>query len=369
MLDRPLPREAPDSPPDHARRHPVHPRRVSPPRGARRRHQRADPHPGSGSVPVVAHPERYSCCTPQAVERWRELGARMQLDATTLFRSSARGQPGCASCWSTGSATSSRATTTATRAPSRRVSSSSRAGRGAAGRPAHGQKPRRDPEGRAARAGAPAPHQAVADPAAPRAARGRRVTPRARGSRAGRARAAWPQASKSLAATRWRPSPRATRRCCAAEARSSSAATAGSAADAQHVAAEYVVRYADDAAAARGRRAHHRHLDPHRRRQRSRLRADLRPPGRGALQAGRPARAAQHQRPEPQHPRRRARRPRARASRTVAFVGADGGDRSPALVDQAIVVPSDVTGRIQVLHLALEHLIVELVEDALLPTA
>lgn len=45
----------------------------------------------SGFVALVAHPERYSCCTPAAVGRWRELGARMQLDATTLFRSSARG--------------------------------------------------------------------------------------------------------------------------------------------------------------------------------------------------------------------------------------------------------------------------------------
>jgi protein-tyrosine phosphatase len=44
-----------------------------------------------GLLPVVAHPERYSCCTPAAVERWRQIGARMQLDATTLFRSSARG--------------------------------------------------------------------------------------------------------------------------------------------------------------------------------------------------------------------------------------------------------------------------------------
>jgi protein-tyrosine phosphatase len=42
-------------------------------------------------VPLVAHPERYSCCTPTAVERWRASGALMQLDATTLFRSSARG--------------------------------------------------------------------------------------------------------------------------------------------------------------------------------------------------------------------------------------------------------------------------------------
>ncbi len=45
----------------------------------------------AGLVPVVAHPERYSCCAPAAVERWRSLGAVMQLDATTLFRSSARG--------------------------------------------------------------------------------------------------------------------------------------------------------------------------------------------------------------------------------------------------------------------------------------
>jgi hypothetical protein len=34
-------------------------------------------------------------------------------------------------------------------------------------------------------------------------------------------------------------------------------------------------------------------------------------------------------------------------------------------VDQAIVVPSDDSGRIQVIHLALEHLIVELVEEEL----
>ena len=36
---------------------------------------------------------------------------------------------------------------------------------------------------------------------------------------------------------------------------------------------------------------------------------------------------------------------------------------------RVVVVPDDATGRIQILHLALEHLIVELVEEALLPTA
>ena len=63
-----------------------------------------------------------------------------------------------------------------------------------------------------------------------------------------------------------------------------------------------------------------------------------------------------------------ARAARARGVATVAFVGSGGGPLA-ALVDEALVVPSDVTGRIQVLHLTLEHLIVELVEEALLPTA
>lgn len=45
-----------------------------------------------GLVPVLAHPERYSCCSVEAVRRWRSLGARMQIDATTLLAASARGQ-------------------------------------------------------------------------------------------------------------------------------------------------------------------------------------------------------------------------------------------------------------------------------------
>jgi protein-tyrosine phosphatase len=43
-------------------------------------------------IPVLAHPERYSCCTPESVARWRELGARMQVDATTLLSPQPRGQ-------------------------------------------------------------------------------------------------------------------------------------------------------------------------------------------------------------------------------------------------------------------------------------
>jgi D-sedoheptulose 7-phosphate isomerase len=59
-----------------------------------------------------------------------------------------------------------------------------------------------------------------------------------------------------------------------------------------------------------------------------------------------------------------ARTARERSVATVAFVGRGGGALAP-LVDEAIVVPSDDSGRIQVLHLALEHLIVELVEAEL----
>lgn len=45
-----------------------------------------------GLVPLVAHPERYSCCDPETVRSWRALGARMQVDATTLLSSRSRGK-------------------------------------------------------------------------------------------------------------------------------------------------------------------------------------------------------------------------------------------------------------------------------------
>ncbi|HEX3232600.1 MAG TPA: CpsB/CapC family capsule biosynthesis tyrosine phosphatase [Gemmatimonadales bacterium] len=45
----------------------------------------------TGWVSVLAHPERYTCCSPDAVALWRELGARMQVDATTLLSPQARG--------------------------------------------------------------------------------------------------------------------------------------------------------------------------------------------------------------------------------------------------------------------------------------
>lgn len=45
-----------------------------------------------GVIPILAHPERYSCCSPEAVRHWKAIGARMQVDATTLLMSQARGQ-------------------------------------------------------------------------------------------------------------------------------------------------------------------------------------------------------------------------------------------------------------------------------------
>jgi protein-tyrosine phosphatase len=42
-------------------------------------------------VPVLAHPERYSSCSVEAVRAWRGMGAVMQVDATTLTMTSSRG--------------------------------------------------------------------------------------------------------------------------------------------------------------------------------------------------------------------------------------------------------------------------------------
>ena len=45
-----------------------------------------------GLTPVLAHPERYACCTPEAVRRWRALGAVMQVDGPTLSTTRGRGE-------------------------------------------------------------------------------------------------------------------------------------------------------------------------------------------------------------------------------------------------------------------------------------
>lgn len=46
----------------------------------------------TGLVPLLAHPERYRCCTVEAVARWRALGSLMQVDGPTLITSRTRGQ-------------------------------------------------------------------------------------------------------------------------------------------------------------------------------------------------------------------------------------------------------------------------------------
>ncbi len=44
-----------------------------------------------GLVPVLAHPERYSSCSVEAARAWREMGAVLQVDATTLTMPKGRG--------------------------------------------------------------------------------------------------------------------------------------------------------------------------------------------------------------------------------------------------------------------------------------
>jgi len=45
----------------------------------------------SDAVPLIAHPERYGMCSAKAICSWRDVGAKLLLDATTLTQSSSRG--------------------------------------------------------------------------------------------------------------------------------------------------------------------------------------------------------------------------------------------------------------------------------------
>lgn len=45
-----------------------------------------------GLKPLLAHPERYSSCTPHTAERWAHVGAALQVDATTALQPSRRGE-------------------------------------------------------------------------------------------------------------------------------------------------------------------------------------------------------------------------------------------------------------------------------------
>lgn len=44
-----------------------------------------------GLIPLVAHPERYACCSPAVAADWKSAGALLQVDANTLFMPRGRG--------------------------------------------------------------------------------------------------------------------------------------------------------------------------------------------------------------------------------------------------------------------------------------
>jgi D-sedoheptulose 7-phosphate isomerase len=57
---------------------------------------------------------------------------------------------------------------------------------------------------------------------------------------------------------------------------------------------------------------------------------------------------------------------RGRGLTVIGFLGRDGGALR-ALVDEAVVIPAEAASRIQEMHLVVEHLIVEIVEEAMAP--
>jgi len=118
------------------------------------------------------------------------------------------------------------------------------------------------------------------------------------------------------------------------------AGNGGSAADAQHAAAEYVVRYG------RNRRALPAVA----------LTTDT------SLLTPKDLLVLHSTSGESPNVVRAAQAAKARGVPIVAFLG-KGGGQVKDLADLALIVPSDDTARIQELHLAIEHVICEIVED------
>jgi len=141
------------------------------------------------------------------------------------------------------------------------------------------------------------------------------------------------------------------------------AGNGGSAADAQHLAAEYVVRFQSSRPALR---AIALTTDT------SILTASANDMGfdevfaRQVEALGRPGDVLVLHSTSGESPNvlRAAQTAKARGIAVVAFLG-KGGGALRELADVALVVPSDDTARIQEIHLALEHLICELVEERL----
>ncbi|MGH7547872.1 MAG: D-sedoheptulose-7-phosphate isomerase [Gemmatimonadales bacterium] len=143
------------------------------------------------------------------------------------------------------------------------------------------------------------------------------------------------------------------------------AGNGGSAADAQHIAAEYVVRYEVNRPALR---AVALTTDT------SLLTACANDMGFDEVFArqiealGRPGDALSLHSTSGESPNviRAAQSAKARGVTVVAFLGKSGG-RLKDLADVTFIVPSDDTARIQEIHLAVEHLICEMVEEQLEP--
>jgi len=141
------------------------------------------------------------------------------------------------------------------------------------------------------------------------------------------------------------------------------AGNGGSAADAQHIAAEYVVRYEANRPALR---AVALTTDT------SLLTACANDMGFDEVFArqiealGRPGDALSLHSTSGESPNviRAAQSAKARGVTVVAFLGKSGG-RLKDLADVTFIVPSDDTARIQEIHLAVEHLICEIVEEQL----
>ena len=141
------------------------------------------------------------------------------------------------------------------------------------------------------------------------------------------------------------------------------AGNGGSAADAQHLATEYVVRYQSDRP---GLRAVALTTDS------SLLTACANDMGfdevfaRQVEALARPGDLLSLHSTSGESPNvvRAAQSARARSVRVVAFLGKSGG-KLKELADIALIVPSSDTARIQELHLAIEHVICEMVEARL----
>ncbi len=142
------------------------------------------------------------------------------------------------------------------------------------------------------------------------------------------------------------------------------AGNGGSAADAQHLATEYVVRYRSSRPALR---AVALTTDT------SLLTACANDMGFDEVFArqlealGRPGDVLSLHSTSGESPNcvRAAQSAKAQGLLVVAFLGRSGG-RLRDLADLALVVPSEDTARIQEMHLAIEHLVCELVEDRLI---